>query len=121
MELILDLTGWRISSTKIMSSNIIFPLPKESDNTSEKFRKTSGNLDDIKKTLVFTTEIVIKERNNDMVDKKSKTKPNMVKEAIILFQKKIETVNKTEKSQAPNKTVDTHRSNKTEKVKSMDK
>ena len=43
-----------------MSSNIIGPLPKEYDNTGEKFRKTSGDLDDTKKALVFTTETVSK-------------------------------------------------------------
>ena len=54
-----------------------------------------------------------------MVDKKSKTKPNVVKEAItppILEKNKIDTVNKTGKSQASNKTVDKPRSNKTGKV-----
>ena len=59
-----------------------------------------------------------------MVDKKSKTKPNVVKEAItppISEKKKIDTVNKTEKSQASNKTVDTPKSNKTDTVKSLDK
>ena len=47
-----------------------------------------------------------------------------MKEAIntkISSRKKIDTFNKTEKSQAPNKTVDTPRSNKTDKVKSIDK
>ena len=43
-----------------MSSNIIGPLPKESDNPSEKVRKTSGDLDDIKKALVTTTDTVVK-------------------------------------------------------------
>ena len=39
--------------------------------------------------------------------------------SLLLFQKKkIDTVNKTEKSQASNKTVDTPKSNKTDKVKS---
>ena len=70
MELILGLTGWGISITEIMTSNIIRPLPKESYNPSEKVRKTIGDLDDTKKTFVFTTDTVIKEENTDMVDKK---------------------------------------------------
>ena len=48
----------------------------------------------------------------------------MVKEAItppISAKKKIGTVNKTEKSQASNKTVYTPRGNQTDKVKSIDK
>ena len=53
-----------------MSSNIIGPLPKESDTPSERVRKTSGDLDDIKKALVNTTDMVVKEGNNHMVDKK---------------------------------------------------
>ena len=47
-----------------------------------------------------------------------------MKEAItstISAKKKIYTINKTDKSQAPNKTVDKPRSNKTDKVKSVDK
>ena len=55
-----------------MSSNIIGPLPKESYNTSEKFGKTSGDLDDTKKALIFTTEMVVKEGNTGMVEKKGK-------------------------------------------------
>ena len=72
MELILDLTGWRRSSTEIMSSNIIGPLPKEYDNTSEKVRKTSGDSDDTKKALVTTTITVVNEGNTDTVDGKIK-------------------------------------------------
>ena len=47
----------------------------------------------------------------------------MAKEAIThpISKTKFDTVNKTEKSQASNKTVDTTRSNKYEKVKSLDK
>ena len=82
MELILEFTGWRISSTEIMSSNIIGPLPKESYNPSEKVKITSGDLDDTKNALVTTNETVVKEGNTDMVDKKRKTKPNVEKEAI---------------------------------------
>ena len=72
MELILELTGWIRSSTEIMSSNISDPLPKKSDNPSEKVRKTSGYLDETKKALVATTDTIVKEGNNDMVDKKRK-------------------------------------------------
>ena len=123
MELIKELTGWRISSTEIMLSNIIGTLPKEYDNPVEKVRKTSGYLDDTKKALVTTTDTVVKEGNTDMVEKKEK-KPNVAKESIttpISGKKKIDTVNKTEKSQASNKTVDTPKSNKTDTVKSLDK
>ena len=54
--MILELTGWRRSSTKAMSSNIIGPLPKKSDAPSEKVEKASGYLDDIEKPLVDTIE-----------------------------------------------------------------
>ena len=74
MELILELTGWRRSSTEIMSSNISDPLPKKSDNPSEKVRKASGDLDDTKKLLVTTTDTVLKEGNTYMVEKKRKHK-----------------------------------------------
>ena len=70
LELIQELTGWIIASTEIISSNTICPLSKESDNPSEKVRKTGGDLYDIKKTLVTTTETFVKEGNTDMVDKK---------------------------------------------------
>ena len=118
--MILELTGCIISSTESISYNIIGPLPKEYDNPSEKVRKTSGVLDDTKKTLVITTDTIFKEGNTDMVDKKSKTKHNVVKEAItppISEKNKIDTVNKTEKSQSSNKIVDTPKSNKTENFK----
>ena len=51
------------------------------------------------------------------------TKHNMVKEAITppIAKKKIDEVNKTEKSQASNKTIDGYSSNKSDKVKSLDK
>ena len=62
-----------------MSSNIIFPLPKKSDHPSENVRKTSGDLDETGKALVTTTETVAKEKKTDLVRKKSKTKPNVVK------------------------------------------
>ena len=82
MELILELTGCRRSSTDIMSSNIIGPLPKESGNPSENVRKKGGHLDDTKKALVNTTDTVVKGGNTDMVEKKCKTKLNVMKEAI---------------------------------------
>ena len=91
-----------------MSSNIIGPLPKEYYNPSENFIKTSGGFDDTKKALVTTTDTVVKEGNTDMVNKETKTKPNVVKEAItppISAKKKINTVNKTAKMQASNETV----------------
>ena len=50
MELIIERTGWRRSSTEIISSNISDPLPKKCDNTSEKVRKTSGDLDETEKS-----------------------------------------------------------------------
>ena len=59
-----------------------------------------------------------------MVDKKRKAKTNAAKEDItpLMSEKnKIDTVKKTEKSQAYNKTVHTPRSNKTDKANSIDK
>ena len=56
-----------------MSSNNIFPFTIESDRSSEKVRKTSGDLDDTKKALIATTDTVVKEGNLDRVDKKGKT------------------------------------------------
>ena len=58
-----------------------------------------------------------------MVEKKVKFKKNVVEEAInppISEENRIDTVNKIEKSQASNKTVDTPKRNKTGKVKSLD-
>ena len=60
-----------------MSSNISDPFPNKSDNPGEKVRKTSGDLDETKNTLVTTTDTVFKEGNTDMVDIKSKTKHNV--------------------------------------------
>ena len=96
-------------------------MPKEYYNPSEKVRKISGYLDYTKNSLVFTTDTVVKEANTVMVYNKRKTKPNVVKESItslISAKKNIDTVNKTEKSQASYKTVDIPKSNKTEKFKS---
>ena len=53
-----------------MSSNIIVPLRKESDNPSEKVGKKIGDLDDTKKALITTTDTVVKEGNTGMVKKK---------------------------------------------------
>ena len=92
------------------------PLSNKSDNPIEKVRKTIGDLDETEKALVTTTGMVIKEGNTYMVKKS-----NMVREAITppIEKKKIDTVNKTEKSQASNKKVDTSRSKKYEQVKSL--
>ena len=65
-----------------MSYNIICSLPKEYDTPSERFIKTSGNLDITKEAFVTTTETVAKEGNTDMVDKVGKLEPNVVEEAI---------------------------------------
>ena len=67
-------------------------------------------MDETEKALVTTTDTVFKEGNTDMVDKKRKTNPNLVREAItppISERRKIDTFNKTDKSKAFNKTVDT--------------
>ena len=99
-------------------------MPKEYNNPSKNIRKTSGDLDDTKKALVTTTDTVVKEWNTEMVDKKRKTKPNVVKEPTtppISAKNNIYTVNKTDKSKASNRTVDTPKRNKTEKIKSIDK
>ena len=53
----------------------------KSDAPSEKVKKTSGDLDDIKKPLVTTIDTVVKEGTTDTVEKKGK-KPNVVEEAI---------------------------------------
>ena len=55
-----------------MSPNTIFSLPKESDTPSEKVRKTSGDLDGIKQSLVTTTDMFFKQGNTYMVDKEEK-------------------------------------------------
>ena len=82
-----------------MCSNISDPLPEKSDNPSITVRKTSGDLDNMG------------------------TKPNVVKDTITatISKNNIDTVNKTEKSQASNKTVDTYSSNKSDKSRSLDK
>ena len=104
-----------------MLSNTIFPSHKKSDTSSEKFIKTSGDFYDNKHALVTTTDTVVKEGNNEMFDK------GMFflmwrNPSLLLFQgeKKLDTGNKTEKSKASNKTVDTPKKNKTDTVRSLD-
>ena len=101
-----------------MSSNISDPLQNKSDDPSITMRKTSGDLDETEKELVTTNNTFFKEGNTYMV-----TKLNAVKEAITppISKKKIDTFNKTEKSQASNKTVDTSSNNKSDQGKSLDK
>ena len=101
-----------------MSSNISDSLPDKSDNPSITLRKTSGGLDETKKSLVNTTDTVVTYGNTDMG-----IKYNLVNEAITppIAEKNIETVNKTDKSQASNISVDTSSSNKSDKYKSLDK
>ena len=55
-----------------MSSNNIGPLPKKYDNPSEKVRKASGYLNYIKKALVPTIDMIVKEGTTDSFDKKVK-------------------------------------------------
>ena len=55
-----------------MSPNIIGPMSKEFDNPIEKVRKKNQDLDDTKKSLVTTTDTVVKEENTDMVDIKKR-------------------------------------------------
>ena len=55
-----------------MSYNTICPLPKEYDTPSEKVRETSGGLDDTKHALVTNIDTVVKEGNNDMIEKYGK-------------------------------------------------
>ena len=80
-------------------------------------------MDDTKKELVTTTDTVVKEGNTDMVEKEGKPKQNIVEESITppISTTKIDTVNKTEKSHASNKTVYAPKYNKTDTVKSLDK
>ena len=46
-----------------MSSNTSYPLPKKYGNPSERFRKTSGDLDETEKAFVNNTDTVFKEGN----------------------------------------------------------
>ena len=70
------------------------------------------------KSLVTTTEKVVIGRDND-----TGTKTNAVKESITtpIARKNIDTVNRIEKPQSSNKTVDKYSSNKSDKAKSLDK
>ena len=49
-----------------MSSNISDPLPKKSDNPSITVRKISGDLDETEKSLVTTSDRVVKEGNTEI-------------------------------------------------------
>ena len=69
-------------------------------------------MDKTKKALVTTTDTDVKEVNTDMGKK-----PNVVKKSITpLIAKQIDTVNKTDKSQASNKKLDTSSRKNTTKV-----
>ena len=57
-----------------MSYNISDPLPKKTDNSSEKVRKTRGDLDETKKELVTNTDTFVKEGTTDMVHKEKENK-----------------------------------------------
>ena len=121
--MIIEWIEWTLSGTENMWFNTIGLLPKKSDTPSEKVRKTIGDLDDTKKALVTTTDMVVKEGNTDMVDKKRK-KPIMVEKVITspIWEKNIiNTVNKIDKSQECNKEIDIPKSNKTDILKSIDK
>ena len=75
-----------------MPSNTIGPLPKKSDSLSEKFKKSSGGLDDTEETVVT---------NINTVDKEGKSRNNLVEESNISpisAKDNIDTVDKTEKS-----------------------
>ena len=66
-------------------------MKNKSDNQSIMVKKTSGDLDETKKSLITTTDTVFKEGNTDMG-----RKPNVLKEAITIpiAKKKIDTVKK---------------------------
>ena len=53
-----------------MSYNTIVPLPNKSDNPSERVIKASENLDDIKKLVVDTIDMVIKDRTIGTAEKR---------------------------------------------------
>ena len=67
-----ELPGRIRPSTEIMSSNIIDPFPKEYDIPGEKAKKTIRYLDDTKKALVTNNDMVFKEGNTNMAEKKGK-------------------------------------------------
>ena len=85
--MILELTGWRRSSTKIMSSITIVSLPKKSNTPSEKVRKIGGDLDDTKHELLTTTYTVVKEGNSDMFDKEGGKQKLLRKPSLLLLNK----------------------------------
>ena len=89
---------WRRSITEIVSSNISDPLPKKSDNPSEKVIKTSGYLYETEKALVTTTVMVVKEGNTYMGKK-----DNVLKEAITnpISKKRIDKFNKQRNQKHP--------------------
>ena len=76
-------------------------------------------MDGTKHALVTTTYMVSKEGNTDMVDKEGELKKScgVSHHSSYFRKKKIDTVNKTEKSQASNKTLDIPKSNKNDTVK----
>ena len=100
-----------------MSSNIIDPLPKKSDNPSITVWKTSGDIYETEKSLVATAYTVFKEGNTDMGKK-----PNLVKEDIThpISKNNIDIFKNIYISQASNKTVDKSSINKSDKGKSLD-
>ena len=96
MELITELIGWIISSTEIMSSNTIGPLPKKSDNPSENIRRKGGIWMTPKRNWSLLLAWLSKKGILSWL-KKCKTKANLVKESIttpISSKKKIDTVKK---------------------------
>ena len=104
-----------------MSSNIIGPLPKEYNNPSETVRKTSAELDDTKKGIGLYYWHICKIREYIHGRKNGKNIMWWRKTSLHLFQKnKIDTINKIYEPQASNKTIDTTRSDKIDKVKSID-
>ena len=58
-----------------MYSNISDPLQIKSGDPSITVKKTSGYLDETKKSLITTTDTVFKEGNTDMVYKKKEKNP----------------------------------------------
>ena len=91
-----------------MSTNTIFPLPKESDTLSERVRKKVGigMIPNRHWSLILTRF----SKKGKLTWLTKKRKKNVVEESItspITPKKKIETVNKTDKSKSSNKTVDT--------------
>ena len=106
-----------------MSSSTIGPFTKESDNPSEKVIKKVGVWMIPKRHWSLLLTRLPKKVILAWLTKKG-GKSNVLKEAItppILETNKIDTFNKTKKSQASNKIVDSPKINKTGKVKSINK